>query len=64
MADDFTSSRRIAELNIEHFTRLLQTPLDQQTRKTVERLLAEERAKLVDPPDLREDPPAPNKSQE
>ncbi len=39
MADDFSSPRRIAELNIEHFTRLLQTPLDEQTRKIVERLL-------------------------
>jgi hypothetical protein len=48
MADDFTSPREIAELNIVHFTGLLRTPLDEQTRKTVKRLLAEEQAKLVD----------------
>jgi len=47
MADEFTSPREIAELNIAHFTRLLQTHLDEQTRKTVELLLADERAKLA-----------------
>lgn len=47
MGDEFTTPREIAELNIEHFTRLLETPLDDQTRQTVERLLAEEKAKLA-----------------
>ncbi|MDR3408887.1 MAG: hypothetical protein P4L68_10340 [Methylovirgula sp.] len=64
MADDFSSPRRIAELNIEHFTRLLQTPLDEQTRKIVERLLVAERAKLASPPDdPTDDPPRPDKPQ-
>jgi hypothetical protein len=48
MGDDFTTPREIAELNIEHFSRLLRTSLDEQTRKTVERLLAEEKAKLAE----------------
>ncbi|MGP8233470.1 MAG: hypothetical protein ACLQL2_12535 [Methylovirgula sp.] len=48
MGDEFTTPREIAELNIEHFSRLLQTALDEQTRKIVERLLAEEKAKLAD----------------
>jgi hypothetical protein len=48
MGDDFTTPREIAELNIEHFSRLLRTPLDEQTRKTVERLLTEEKAKLAE----------------
>ncbi len=51
MGDEFTTPREIAELNIEHFSRLLQTPLDDQTRQTVERLLAEEKAKLAGLPD-------------
>jgi hypothetical protein len=42
-----TSPREIAELNVQHFTKLLQTPLDERTRTTVERLLAEEKAKLA-----------------
>lgn len=63
MADDFTTPRRIAELNIEHFTRLLQTPLDEQTRKIVERLLVAERARLASPPDPTNDPPTPDKPQ-
>lgn len=48
MGDEFTTPREIAELNIEHFSRLLRTPLDDPTRKTVERLLADEKAKLAD----------------
>ncbi len=48
MGDEFTTPREIAELNIEHFSRLLRTSLDEQTRQTVERLLAEEKAKLAD----------------
>ncbi len=56
MADDFTSPREIAQLNIEHFTRLLKSPLDEQTRKTVEGLLAAEMAKLADPPSARRRP--------
>jgi len=48
MGDDFTTPREIAELNIEHFSRLLRTSLDEQTRKTVERLLTEEKAKLAE----------------
>ena len=46
-ADKFTSPRGIAELNIEHYSKLLQTSLDEQKRTTVERLLAEEKAKLA-----------------
>lgn len=42
-----TSPRAIAELNIEHYRRVLETTLDERTRMTVERLLAEERAKLA-----------------
>jgi hypothetical protein len=42
-----TGPREIAELNIQHFTKLLQTPLDERTRATVARLLAEEKAKLA-----------------
>ncbi len=48
MADDFTSPREIAELNIAHFIGLFRTYLDEKTQKTVEHLLAEEQAKLVD----------------
>ncbi len=47
MGDEFTTPREIAELNIEHFSRLLRTPLDAETRQTVEKLLAEEKAKLA-----------------
>jgi hypothetical protein len=46
MAAKSTRPREIAQLNIEHFGKLLQTPLDDETRKTVEKLLAEEKAKL------------------
>ena len=47
MVDKFTTPRGIVELNIEHYTKLLQTALDEQSRKTIERLLAEEKAKLA-----------------
>jgi hypothetical protein len=47
MADKFTSPREIAELNIEHYSKLLRTSLDEKTRALVERLLAEEKAQLA-----------------
>ncbi len=47
MADEFTSPREIAELNIRHYKQLLETPLEDQTRTIVKRLLAEEEAKLA-----------------
>jgi hypothetical protein len=47
MADAFTSPREIAQLNIEHYSRLLRTPLDERTRITVEKLVADEKAKLA-----------------
>ena len=42
----FTSPREIAELNIEHLSKLLQTDIDGEKRRVVEKLLAEEREKL------------------
>ena len=48
MNEKFTSPHEIAQLNIEHYRSLLKTPLDEQTRLTVERLLAAEKAKLAD----------------
>ncbi|MGY8676228.1 hypothetical protein Q2941_00185 [Bradyrhizobium sp. UFLA05-153] len=50
MENSFTGPREIAQLNIEHYSRLLQTPLDERTRGTVERLLAEEKSKLANLP--------------
>jgi len=47
MVDKFTTPRGIVELNIEHYTKLLQGAPDEQSRKTIERLLAEEKAKLA-----------------
>ena len=38
--------KRIAELNVEHYQRLLATETDPKKRDTIERLLAEEEAKL------------------
>jgi len=38
--------RTVAELNIEHFKRLLAVEMDPAKRQTIERLLAEEKAKL------------------
>jgi hypothetical protein len=46
MSDKFTSRAEIAMLNIAHFSRLLGAPLDEQKRSIVERLLANEKAKL------------------
>jgi hypothetical protein len=40
--------RSIARLNIEHFRRLLATETDEARRKILQRLLAEEEAKLAD----------------
>jgi hypothetical protein len=47
MSDEFTSPRGIIKLNIEHYSKLLQTSLDEKTRARVESLLAEEKAKLA-----------------
>jgi len=47
MEDRHTTPREIAEMNIEHLSRLLQTPLDGPKRASVERLLSEEKAKLA-----------------
>ncbi len=59
MADEFTSPREITELNVRHYKQLLETPLDDQTRTIVKRLLADEEARLAEL--LRvEKPPAPN----
>ena len=48
MESRFTSPREIAQLNIEHYSGLLQTSLDGKTRMTVGQLLAEEKAKLAE----------------
>jgi hypothetical protein len=53
MADAFTSPRVIAQLNIEHYRSLLRTSLDERTRVTVEKLLADEEAKLASLPESR-----------
>lgn len=47
MESGFMSPREIVRLNIEHYGRLLRTSLSEETRRTVEHLLAEEKAKLV-----------------
>lgn len=39
--------RTVAGLNIEHYRKLLRTDLDEQKRRTVEKLLADEEAKLA-----------------
>jgi hypothetical protein len=39
--------RTVANLNIEHFRKLLSTETDPVKRQTIERLLAEEEAKLA-----------------
>lgn len=41
--------RSVARLNIEHFRHLLATESDEARRKVLQRLLAEEEAKLGDP---------------
>jgi len=38
--------RTVAHLNIEHYTRLLETETDQEKRKLLQRLLKEEETKL------------------
>jgi hypothetical protein len=38
----------IARLNIEHYKKMLETEIDEITRQTVRRLLAEEHANLVE----------------
>lgn len=48
MDEKFTSPHEIIRLNIEHYRNLLKTALDEQTRRTVERLFAEEKAKLAE----------------
>jgi len=47
MGEEVSSPRWICRLNIEHYRKLLQTELDAQKRITIERLLAEETAKLA-----------------
>lgn len=47
MPHKFTTAREIAELNIDHYRKLLQTRLDEQTRGTVEQLLNAELKKLA-----------------
>ena len=39
--------RKVAQLNIEHYRRLLQTETDEAKRKTIARLLAAEEALLA-----------------
>ena len=51
MGNKFTSPHEIAQLNIERYSKLLQTSLDEVTRTTVEKLLANEKAKLAMVPD-------------
>jgi hypothetical protein len=41
--------RTIARLNIEHFRRLLAKETDESRRQVLQRLLAEEEAKLAEP---------------
>ena len=39
--------RTVARLNVEHYRRLLATELDEGKRRTLQRLLAEEEAKVT-----------------
>jgi hypothetical protein len=39
--------RTVARLNVEHYRKLLVTELDETKRRTLQRLLAEEEAKLA-----------------
>ncbi|MGA7972533.1 MAG: hypothetical protein WCA36_06980 [Pseudolabrys sp.] len=41
--------RTVARLNVEHFRRLLAQETDETRRSILQRLLAEEEAKLADP---------------
>ena len=56
MNEKFTNPGEIIQLNIEHYSNLLKTPLAEQTRLTVEGLLAVEKAKLADGIKHRADP--------
>jgi hypothetical protein len=47
MSAKSSGPREIAELNIEHFRKLLQTTRDEEKRKVIARLLAEELDKLA-----------------
>jgi len=42
--------RTVARLNVEHYKRLLERETDETKRQTIQRLLAEEEAKLLDDP--------------
>jgi hypothetical protein len=42
-----TDPREIAKLNVAHYRKLLQSPLDEERRQIVEKLLAEELNKLA-----------------
>jgi uncharacterized caspase-like protein len=46
---DADMDRSIARLNVEHFRRLLAKETDETRRQTLQRLLAEEEAKLAEP---------------
>jgi len=50
--------RTVVDLNIAHFRRLLSTETDSVKRQTMERLLAEEEAKLTRRPATGNDSPA------
>ena len=41
------SARKIVELNIDHFRRLLETETDSAKRQTIKRLLAEQEKMLI-----------------
>jgi len=48
--------RTVARLNIEHYRKLLATETDETRRRTLQKLMAEEEAKLAAP----SDPPTKN----
>ena len=48
--------RTVASLNIEHYKRLLESETDEQKRKVLLRLLAEEEAKLTPRPGGKKPP--------
>ena len=48
--------RTVADLNIAHFKKLLSAEVDPAKRQTIERLLAEEEAKLARAQARKEDP--------
>jgi hypothetical protein len=47
--------RTVADLNIAHFKKLLSAEVDPAKRRTIERLLAEEEAKLAQVPPPKKD---------